>query len=207
MRRLPPPRSDALRQRLDHGHDGIDDGRGIARLGRYSLLGEDRAILGDHRAGDLGPPDINPNGIHGDRVYRRRDSVVSACPVRVERMTPTGTKGVAVKQFDVPALVGGGSECQRHRPARCRGRCHPRSCAVRDPDSRRRLAGCDGSPVPVRAIALAKGLVASGVEPGDKIGLMAKTRYEWTLIDFATPSNAGAVLVPIYETSAPSQIL
>ena len=66
-----------LRQRLDHGHDGIDDGRGIARLGRYSLLREDRAILGNHRAGDLGPPDINPNGIHGDRVYRRRDSVVS----------------------------------------------------------------------------------------------------------------------------------
>ena len=57
-----------------------------------------------------------------------------------------------------------------------------------------------------QVIALAKGLVAAGVEPGDKIGLMAKTRYEWTLIDFAT-WFAGAVLVPIYETSAPSQIL
>ena len=54
--------------------------------------------------------------------------------------------------------------------------------------------------------ALAKGLVAAGIEPGDKIGLMAKTRYEWTLIDFAA-WFAGAVLVPIYETSAPSQIL
>ncbi len=57
-----------------------------------------------------------------------------------------------------------------------------------------------------QVIALAKGLVAAGVEPGDKIGLMAKTRYEWTLIDFAT-WFAGAVLVPIYETSAPTQIL
>ena len=57
-----------------------------------------------------------------------------------------------------------------------------------------------------QVIALAKGLVAAGVEPGDKIGLMAKTRYEWTLVDFAT-WFAGAVLVPIYETSAPSQIL
>lgn len=54
--------------------------------------------------------------------------------------------------------------------------------------------------------ALAKGFVAAGIEPGDKIGLMAKTRYEWTLIDFAA-WFAGAVLVPIYETSAPSQIL
>ena len=56
-----------------------------------------------------------------------------------------------------------------------------------------------------QVIALAKGLVASGIEPGDKIGLMCKTRYEWTLIDFAT-WFAGAVLVPIYETSAPSQV-
>ncbi|WP_291052040.1 long-chain fatty acid--CoA ligase [Herbiconiux sp.] len=53
--------------------------------------------------------------------------------------------------------------------------------------------------------AIAKGLVAAGIEPGDKIGLMCKTRYEWTLIDFAT-WFAGAVLVPIYETSSPTQL-
>ncbi|MDO9397774.1 MAG: long-chain fatty acid--CoA ligase, partial [Herbiconiux sp.] len=53
--------------------------------------------------------------------------------------------------------------------------------------------------------AVAKGLVAAGIEPGDKIGLMCKTRYEWTLIDFAT-WFAGAVLVPIYETSSPAQV-
>jgi long-chain acyl-CoA synthetase len=57
-----------------------------------------------------------------------------------------------------------------------------------------------------QVIALAKGLVAAGIEPGDKIGMMCKTRYEWTLIDFAT-WFAGASLVPIYETSAPAQIL
>ncbi len=54
--------------------------------------------------------------------------------------------------------------------------------------------------------ALAKGFVAAGIQPGDKIGLMSKTCYEWTLIDFAV-WFAGAVLVPIYETSAPAQIL
>ncbi|MBX3079724.1 MAG: long-chain fatty acid--CoA ligase [Cryobacterium sp.] len=53
--------------------------------------------------------------------------------------------------------------------------------------------------------ALAKGFVAAGIEPGDKIGLMCKTRYEWTLIDFAI-WFAGAVMVPIYETSSPSQL-
>lgn len=56
-----------------------------------------------------------------------------------------------------------------------------------------------------QVIALAKGFVAAGVQPGDRIGLMSKTRYEWTLIDFAT-WFAGAVLVPIYETSAPAQV-
>ncbi|HEX7833836.1 MAG TPA: long-chain fatty acid--CoA ligase [Pseudolysinimonas sp.] len=56
-----------------------------------------------------------------------------------------------------------------------------------------------------QVVALAKGLIAAGIKPGEKIGFMCKTRYEWTLIDFAT-WFAGAVLVPIYETSAPSQI-
>ena len=53
--------------------------------------------------------------------------------------------------------------------------------------------------------SLAKGLIAAGIEPGDKIGFMCRTRYEWTLVDFAT-WFAGAVLVPIYETSSPSQV-
>ena len=57
-----------------------------------------------------------------------------------------------------------------------------------------------------QVVALAKGLVAAGIEPGDKIGLMCKTRYEWTLIDFAT-WFAGAILVPVYETSSPDQVL
>jgi len=56
-----------------------------------------------------------------------------------------------------------------------------------------------------QVVALAKGFVAAGIEPGDKIGLMCKTRYEWTLVDFAA-WFAGAVLVPVYETSSPSQI-
>jgi long-chain acyl-CoA synthetase len=53
--------------------------------------------------------------------------------------------------------------------------------------------------------ALAKGFIAAGIQPGEKIGFMCKTRYEWTLVDFAT-AFAGAVLVPIYETSSPAQV-
>jgi len=56
-----------------------------------------------------------------------------------------------------------------------------------------------------QVVALAKGLIAAGVQQGDRIGFMCKTRYEWTLMDFATWFT-GALLVPIYETSAPAQI-
>ncbi len=52
---------------------------------------------------------------------------------------------------------------------------------------------------------VAKGLMASGVGAGDRVGLMARTRYEWTLIDFAIWTT-GAVTVPIYETSSAEQV-
>jgi len=53
--------------------------------------------------------------------------------------------------------------------------------------------------------ALAKGFVAAGVQPGDKIGIMSRTRYEWVLTDFAM-WFAGGILVPVYETSSAAQI-
>ncbi|MFG2904613.1 AMP-dependent synthetase/ligase [Kitasatospora sp. NPDC048286] len=53
--------------------------------------------------------------------------------------------------------------------------------------------------------AAAKGLIAAGVRPGDRVGIMSRTRYEWTLLDFAI-WTAGAVTVPVYETSSPEQV-
>ncbi len=53
--------------------------------------------------------------------------------------------------------------------------------------------------------ALAKGFVAAGIEAGDRVGIMSKTRYEWTLVDFAVWA-VGAVGVPLYETSSPAQV-
>ena len=53
--------------------------------------------------------------------------------------------------------------------------------------------------------AVAKGLVAEGVQQGDRVALMSRTRYEWTLLDFAAWA-AGAVVVPIYETSSAEQV-
>ncbi|HEX5541491.1 MAG TPA: long-chain fatty acid--CoA ligase [Micromonospora sp.] len=54
-------------------------------------------------------------------------------------------------------------------------------------------------------LAVARGLVAAGIEPGMRVGLMSRTRYEWTLFDYAIWA-AGAVTVPIYETSSAEQV-
>jgi long-chain acyl-CoA synthetase len=53
--------------------------------------------------------------------------------------------------------------------------------------------------------AVAKGLIAAGIEAGDRIALISRTRYEWTLLDYAI-WFAGAATVPVYETSSSAQI-
>src|SRR4051812_10756345 len=52
---------------------------------------------------------------------------------------------------------------------------------------------------------VAKGLIASGIGAGDRVALQARTRYEWTVCDFAI-WTAGAVTVPVYETSSADQV-
>ncbi len=53
--------------------------------------------------------------------------------------------------------------------------------------------------------AVAKGLIAAGIQAGDRVALLSRTRYEWTLFDYAI-WFAGAATVPIYETSSAEQI-
>ncbi|MEV6075666.1 AMP-dependent synthetase/ligase [Streptomyces sp. NPDC052069] len=55
-------------------------------------------------------------------------------------------------------------------------------------------------------LALAKGLIAHGVRFGDRVALMSRTRYEWTLFDYALWS-IGAQSVPVYPTSSAEQVL
>ncbi|WP_246161761.1 AMP-dependent synthetase/ligase [Aeromicrobium ginsengisoli] len=54
-------------------------------------------------------------------------------------------------------------------------------------------------------LAVAKGLIAAGVEAGDRVALLSKTRYEWTVADYAI-WWIGAATVPVYETSSAAQI-
>ncbi|SDC74744.1 long-chain acyl-CoA synthetase [Streptomyces sp. LaPpAH-199] len=57
-----------------------------------------------------------------------------------------------------------------------------------------------------QVLALARGLIAHGVRFGDRVALMSRTRYEWTLFDFAL-WTVGAQSVPVYPTSSAEQVL
>ena len=52
---------------------------------------------------------------------------------------------------------------------------------------------------------VAKGLIASGLQPSQAVAIMSRTRYEWTVMDFAI-WFAGGVSVPVYETSSAAQM-
>lgn len=62
---------------------------------------------------------------------------------------------------------------------------------------------CAQAAAQIRSAAL--GLIASGVQPGDRVALLSATRYEWPIIDFAILA-VGGLTVPIYETSSAEQV-
>ncbi len=111
-----------------------------------------------------------------------------------------------MKEYDVPAIVAADAQANATDLLVERVKATPDCVLFAVPTDDGGWKDVTAAEFLRQVTALAKGLVAAGIEPGDKIGMMCKTRYEWTLIDFAT-WFAGAVLVPIYETSAPSQIL
>jgi long-chain acyl-CoA synthetase len=117
---------------------------------------------------------------------------------------PVGRKGPGVREFSVPPTVEVGPD-----------EAIPDMLAANvaehgDEVGLRRQVGGQWTDVTWREFGeqvsgVAKGLVAAGVQAGDRVALQAKTRYEWTVCDYAIWA-AGAVVVPIYETSSPDQV-
>ena len=107
-------------------------------------------------------------------------------------------------QFEVPAIVPADPQANVTDLLVDRVKATPQLAlfAVPDGDGWRDITAAEFH---AQVIALAKGFVAAGIEPGDKVGFIARTTYDWTLVDFAL-FFAGAVMVPIYETSSPAQI-
>lgn len=107
-------------------------------------------------------------------------------------------------QFDVPAIVPADPDANIADllVERVKATPHLALFSVPQGDGWRDVTAADFQ---TAVVALAKGFIAAGVQPGDKVGFIARTTYEWTLVDFAL-FYAGAVMVPVYETSSPAQI-
>jgi long-chain acyl-CoA synthetase len=112
-----------------------------------------------------------------------------------------------VREFSIPALAEIPATANLAKAVFRRADEQPQAVMLRRPGP----AGLAGEWTDVTAsqfrdevTALAKGLVAAGIEPGDRVALMSHTRYEWTLIDYAIWAT-GATVVPVYETSSAEQ--
>jgi long-chain acyl-CoA synthetase len=112
-----------------------------------------------------------------------------------------------VREFSIPALAQIPQSANLSNVVFRRAAEQPQAVMLRRPGP----SGPSGEWVDVTAgqfrdevVALAKGLVAAGIQAGDRVALMSHTGYEWTLVDYAI-WTAGAVTVPVYETSSAEQ--
>jgi long-chain acyl-CoA synthetase len=114
-------------------------------------------------------------------------------------------QGGYVRDYSIPALAQIADRASLADVVFSRGDSQPQAVALRRRSDDGRWRDVTAGVFRDEVAALAKGLVAAGVEPGERIGLLSRTRYEWTLIDYAIWA-AGAVTVPVYETSSADQV-
>jgi len=109
-----------------------------------------------------------------------------------------------VREFSLPALAEIPATANLAGVVFRRAAEQPQAVVLRRPDTSGSWRDVTAGQFKDEVVAVAKGLVAAGIEPGDRVALMSHTRYEWTLIDYAI-WTAGAVTVPVYETSSAEQ--
>jgi long-chain acyl-CoA synthetase len=109
-----------------------------------------------------------------------------------------------VREFSIPALAEIPATANLADAVFRRAAERPQAVVIRRPDPEGGWQDVTAAQFSGEVTAVAKGLVAAGIEAGDRVALMSHTRYEWTLIDYAI-WVAGAVTVPVYETSSAEQ--
>jgi long-chain acyl-CoA synthetase len=110
-----------------------------------------------------------------------------------------------VREYSIPALVEVPASANLADVVFTRATQEPHAVVMRRRNGDGRWDDVTAAQFRDEVAPLAKGLAAAGIEPGDRVALMSRTRYEWTLIDYAIWA-AGAVTVPIYETSSAEQV-
>jgi long-chain acyl-CoA synthetase len=110
-----------------------------------------------------------------------------------------------VREYSIPALADIAADTTLADVVFVRASQEPQAVVMRRRSSDGRWDNVTAAEFRDQVTALAKGLAAAGIEPGDRVALMSRTRYEWTLIDYAIWA-AGGVTVPVYDTSSAEQV-
>jgi long-chain acyl-CoA synthetase len=110
-----------------------------------------------------------------------------------------------LRDYSVPALVDIPPAASLADVIFQRAEEHPHQVILRQRPDGRSWQDVTATEFATEVSRVAKGLVAAGIGAGDRVGLLSRTRYEWTLIDYAIWA-AGAVTVPVYETSSAEQV-
>ena len=110
-----------------------------------------------------------------------------------------------MREFNIPALVDVPATATLTDVVADRASRAPGTVIMRRREAENQWVDVTARQFSDEARALAKGLMAAGIQAGDRVGLMSRTSYEWTLVDYAL-WTAGAVTVPVYETSSAEQV-
>jgi long-chain acyl-CoA synthetase len=113
--------------------------------------------------------------------------------------------GGSVLEFGIPALIEIPDDASLADVVFSRATATPDEAVLRRKTGESGWQDVTAEEFRTQVVALAKGLIAAGIGAGDRVALMSRTRYEWTLADYAI-WTAGAVTVPVYETSSAEQV-
>jgi long-chain acyl-CoA synthetase len=110
-----------------------------------------------------------------------------------------------VREYSVPATVDVGEEENLLDAVYDNAANHGSSVVYRTRGADGGWSDVTAGEFAAQVTAAAKGLIAAGIAPGDRVALLSRTRYEWTLLDYAILA-VGGVTVPMYETSSAEQV-
>ncbi|MFD3590598.1 AMP-dependent synthetase/ligase [Streptomyces sp. NPDC058683] len=135
-------------------------------------------------------------GVRSDlKRARRRTDLASRGEVEVIRDEAGVVREVRRERLAAPLATGSLADLPYTNAAE-----DPRATAIR-----RGEGTVTAAAFAAQVTSVAKGLIAAGVAAGDRVAVMSRTRYEWTVLDFAIWS-AGGVTVPVYPTSSAEQV-
>lgn len=110
-----------------------------------------------------------------------------------------------MREYSSPAVVEISDDARLTDTLYARAAAEPKATAARKQESASQWRVISVEEMHSDVAAYAKALINAGVAHGDRVALLSRTRYEWTVGDYAIWS-IGGVTVPIYETSSPEQI-